>query len=405
MLREPKTPPHIPVQGLTGWAESAAAVGRAGSQLLRLCSDSLKERETVNRLGGLADFSGKLQQIEQETRRDLEETDDVRDWEYAWREASEARIAEAVAELPAEARAAGRANAAVFSAQAAARAWRDRELKRIDGARAQWQQRLDAAVAAGDEAEARRWLEQGRGVFVPEADMENADRRLTGRLALGRWTGRVQQDAAGALADYRNAPPETLPPDETDATELRTLMERTEREARADLADTLRQNTLDGVMPDAGMLQRAEDAGLITAEHRQRIQQPIAEAPAQMLSAWWKRVDTCPADAEAVQRMKLELGTSGLPEQDRRELYRRLDMAAGVNADDRLALCNELQNLYERGAFGCPGDTPADGRLLAVQKSALPLLAEQGSDAVAQWLANFRRSADRLICFTPHRKK
>ncbi|MBQ2380800.1 MAG: hypothetical protein II295_10485 [Akkermansia sp.] len=398
MLSAPGAGVHIPVQGVMGWDSAARSLGSGIASFIEGSTAWAQEKEQVTATGDLADFSRRLQHIGEEIRSELSERD-IEDWDYSWQQASAPRLAEAVAELPPAAREAGRELAAAYSRRASVQALRDREVARLGQARTRWQQRVDAAVQAGDADGAEAWLQSGAGVFVPEQEVESTRQQVRSRASVARWRSALAQQPLQALADYDAAAEQSLPAVEDDARTLRNEVERCRSIARSTLAGELMSAVKADTSYEAATLQQAQQAGLLTAEQvasataEPRRLQPHARC------TWMQRVDECPADSSARTNLVLDIATAALPMEERRQLLERLEMAATVAPSDRLALSRCLRQLYDSGALGCPGDAVALQRLADLQLAGLPILAREGSEAAARWAEQQRSNAGQWVCF------
>ncbi len=96
---------------------------------------------------------------------------------------------------------------------------------------------------------------------------------------------------------------------------------------------------------------------------------------------------------------RLTIATAPLPLAERRSLLSRLERTAQVPAADRRTLSRRLQELYNSGHLGCPGDAEAQNALLSLQEEGVTLLAEQGAAAVADWVEARRAGGCQWVCF------
>ncbi len=397
MLHAPSPGIQLPVQGVLGWDSAVRELGSGISSVLAGSAASVAEREQVNSVGKLAEFSGRLQEIGAETGAELAERE-VQDWDYSWQQLSAPRLAEAVEELPPAAREAGRMLAAAYSHRASVQALRNREVARLQQARSGWQQRVEAAVQAGDSAAAEAWLQSGAGIFVPEGEVEQQRAQVRSRACASGWMSALAAAPLQALADYAAAEPEALPQGEAAAL-LQEEVERSRRSARASYAARLAARVLAGREPEAAEHQAALRAGLLS-----EAQAAAAGAEPKTLSrgercVWFRRVDESAADEAALPQLQLDIATAPIPLSERRELLERLELALQVDAADRRTFSRSLWHMYESGQFGCPGDSAALERLSELQRSGLPILARSGSEAVARWLEQIRSGANRWVCF------
>lgn len=399
MLRNATEQPHISLQGLTDWESGAKSAGQGIAAMVQGGARMVQERAEVAATGQLAAFSETLRSIEEETRRELQEIE-PEDWDYAWQAANAPRVSAAIAELPVPLREQARHIAAAFTREAGIRAWRDRELAGIDKAREQWQHQVEAAVSAGDGAAARHWVQQGRGVFVPETRVEAEERAVESRARLRHWQQRLQQSPVQTLGDYLQSPHKELPRRREEAELLKQQVEATRLQTRRHFADELQERVLQGCPLPTDEWKLAQRAGLISPEQFAASQSPAQEPSRREYNSWFRRIDECDADEERLLDMRLDICAASMPQQERAKLLQRLAQAQSVRQEDRQAMSRRLWDLYYDGAFGCPGDAPAEQRLHRLQKSGLPLLADAGNEAVAQWLESLDHQDEQWISFT-----
>ncbi len=401
MLALPGQPVRVPTQGITGWLGAARAFGDGLSDALSGGVDLHKamqqEQQQVNRAGELAAFSQRLRSISEELREELQEQP-AQDWDSAWESAAAPRFAEAVEELSAESREGGLELARVYSAQSCIEARRDRELQDINEAREQWQQRVEESVSAGEGEQAARWLEAGRGLFVAEDELPARQEELRRRAALRQWESRLQVAPLETLAELaRREASGELGAEERRA--LRPQLASARRALQQELAAEFSQAVLEDDEPAASRVELAARAGLLPPLPASEKPAPAATPTAATRSAWRRWVDGCAEGEKAEAAVRLRLATAPLPLAERRELLRRMERSAGIPAADRRTLSNGLMELYHLGAFGCPGDDAAQRALLALQDEGLSLLAGQGAEGAADWLAALRRRGDAWVCF------
>lgn len=399
MLRAPSPAVHIPVQGVTGWGEVAESVGRGISTLLLGSTALAKEKEQVETTGDLAEFSRRLHAIGDETRAQLAERD-VQDWDYAWQEVSEPRFAEAVAELPPAAREAGREFAEYYSRRAALEALRDRELQQLGKARNHWQQRVDAAVQAGDAEQAEHWLQSAAGVFVPQGELEGERARVRSRACSAGWRAALAERPLQALADWELASPDSLPQDPSEKQQLQAAVELARKSARAQLGQEMAQLSAQQQPYDDSALERATTAGLISRAQLENAQQKPQELQTGELCCWQRRVDEVADDESARLDLQLDILTSPMLPQQRNGLMARLNAGGGVPQGDRQALSYTLWDNYSAGYFGVPGDDAALQRLSQLQQSGSAILANEGREAAFRWLESEQGDKERWVCFT-----
>lgn len=400
MLGNGATQPHISLQGLEGWEQGARSAGQGVAALVLGGARLVQEREEVTKAGELAAFSQKLRSIEEETREELR-GQTIRDWEYAWKSVSEPRVAEALMEIPLPLREQAQHMAKLYNQEAGVRALRDYELESINQAREQWQQRVDAAVNAGDKATARQWLERGRGIFLPENRWEEESVALESKMQLQEWRQRLQQKPLQSLGDYLHMTPDSAPALKKDADLLQRDVERVRQQSKEMLLHHWQKQIMDGITPAADEIDMAYRAGLVSTAQRDTALAEPAPLSTITHNDWIKRVDECDTTPEAQQEMRVDICTAALLPEARKNLLQRLEQASSIAREQRLSLSHKLWSLYRGGAFGCPADELAARRMLRLQMAGLPALAEQGPEAVSKWLATLDRRQEQWICFTP----
>lgn len=400
MHRAPATGAAIPVKGVVGWEETVAAVGSGIASVLAGSATLAEQTEQVRNTGELAAFSECLRTIGDETRAELAERD-IKDWNYSWQQASSARFAEAVAELPPGARAAGRELAEAYSHRASVLALRERELGKLGTARERWQQRVDAAVQSGDADAADRWVQSGADVFVAPGEMEQKRRQVRSRACAARWQAGLARAPMQTLADFDHATPEQLPSEREAHRRLQGEVERCRRTVRRDWAHTLAARLENEEETEAEEWQAARRAGLLS-------EQQLADAmasPRTLNTAgrcdWLRRICEVAAPEEERTALMLDIATAPIPLEQRRDLLTRLAQTADVEVQDRRTLSRSLWQLYNSGALGCPGDETALSRLEELLEQGTPLLAREGAESAARWVDYVRNSGNRWVCFEP----
>lgn len=404
MMRVPGNAAHVPVQGLMGWGDAARNVGAGISSVLLGSVELAREKERVEEAGELAAFSERLRAIGEETREELAQRD-VQDWNYAWREASGPRLAEAVEELPLASRQAGRELAEAYNARASLQALRDRELDKISRSREQWRQRVDAAVEAGDEEQARHWLQQGAGVFVPEGKLGQEEQAVSDKARAAQWRKSLSLSPVQALGDFAAAGKEALPMDAGEVRRLEEEVRKVHRSQKQQLSVALADCVQQELPFDEAELQQAHRAHLLSDAQFSQAQAVPASMEVSDLCRWQQRIDECSDDAGEQADLRLDIATAPLPVLERRRLLGRLDMACRVDRGDRATLSRQLWQLYQQGHFGCPGDALALQRLADLQRDGLPVLAGQGTEASAHWVDALRQGTGRWVCFSSHQDK
>ncbi len=399
MLAMPGQPLHVRTQGLYGWERAGRSMGEGIGSSLKGGAD-LAGLTKVSSAGELAEFSEQLRAISSEVSEELREQE-VLDWDYSWNAAATPRIHEAVQSLSAESREAGTELARMYSAQASIEARRDREMQRVSTARGRWEQRVDAAISAGQEEQALRWLEAGRGVFVPEEQMPQRHEEVRSRACRSRWEARLQSSPLETLSEMavaRGKNAALLPSREEEKRALKQSSQRVRNKLRRELAQGFSARVQAGEELERSTLELAARAGMISAVP----EYPNGGAVHMTDSSrtlWRRWLDFRSDDEESEVEARLAIATAPLPLAERRALLTRLEHTLTVPAADRRSLSNQLFALYHSGAFGCPGDAEAARSLLTLLDEGAELLAEQGAAAVADWMKAQQAGGDRWVCY------
>ena len=398
MMSLPSRGVRLPVDGLTGWGEAARRTGEGISAALAGSAQIMREQARVSAAGELADFSEKLRAIDEETREELA-GQEVQDWGYAWQKASSAKVSEALDELSSDSRGAGRELAEAYFSRAALEARRDHELQKIDKARAQWRNRVEDAVQAGDTQQAREWLDAGQGLFVPQQKMPDEQAEVQSRAQLHRWQNELQQQPLRALGMLSAAPEEELPGRRQDAERLAHAKGQAGRAARQEVVQGLLSCMDEELSPEPEFLRMAQEAGVLTPQQVESAQ----AAPQKMTSAarrdWLRRVDELPEDEDEAEKLRLEIVTAALPAAERRSLLKRMELSRTLPVRDRRQLSRGLWDLYCDGALGCPEDEEAQEYFAALQQESLNRLAQEGSRGATDWVRGMRDMFSRSLCF------
>ncbi len=399
MLAAPGQPAHVRTQGLYGWERVGRALGEGVSELLQ-GGQKLAGLEKVSSAGELANFSEQLRSISAEVRDELKEGE-VKDWDYAWNAAITPRIREAVQGLSAESRKGALELARAYSAQSSIEARRDREVERVSAARGHWEQQVEASVSAGQEEQATRWLEAGRGVFVPEEQMAPRLEEVRSRACRSRWEKRLHASPLETLAEISSMGREKsglMPVREDERRGLEESCARARRSLQRELATSFSERLRAGEEIESASLELAARAGVLQSSPERA--EMLHRTPSVLTRSDWRRwLDARDDGDQGEQEARLAIAAAPLPLEERRSLLARLERTAQVPAADRRTLSNQLFSLYSSGAFGCPSDAEAQRFLLALQDEAAELLAAQGPAAVADWLEARRAGGDNWVCF------
>ncbi|MBQ8517565.1 MAG: hypothetical protein IJ498_08310 [Akkermansia sp.] len=394
MLSYPGRGVQIPLHGIATIDEPATRLGRVIEGAAQWGAELASQQETVTTAGNLAEFAGRLRSIEEEARAEID-MQNVRDWKYAWKQASESRLAEAIDELPPESREAGRHLAAVYNAQASATARRDYELGRIGLARHRWQSQVDEAVERGAADEAEQWIKAGEQLFVPQPEVETRTREARSRSLLNRWKEAFRQNASDALLELQKETAE-LPLETRDREELLRLRNTGFREVCGTLASDMSTAVEAGHEPPAGLVEKARAIGLINASDDRN----GSTAPPRPACDWNRRIDECPEEEEAEARLKLDIISAPLPLPERRKLLQRMHRNRDIPAATRNEVSRRLWNLYRSGRLGCPEDIEAQQHLARLQE--LALTAQHPPAEPEQWIERVRPKEETWICYQPN---
>ena len=399
MLRAPSPSVQIPVQGVMGWGEVAQSLGGGISAVILGSTELAKEKEQVTATGELAAFSRQLHEIADDVRTRLS-GHGAQDWEYAWEQLSAPRFSEAVAQLPPNARRAGRQLAEEFSRRAALQAFRDREVQQLDKARENWQQRVESAVQAGDATMAERWLQSGAGVFLPHEQLEQERSRVRSRAGASRWMRGLEESPMKMLAELAGAPVDSLPLEKEDMRRLQSAVQRSRQVARAALVQRMEAQLSAGEAYDEAELELAGRAELLSERQLEDARCSPRSLTQNELCVWNRRVDEAPADSPEREALQMDILTAPILPAQRQKLMRRFALCGRVPEEDRLALSRGLWQMYSNGQFGCTGDEMALQRLEQLQSVGLPLLAESGAEAAAQWMEQVNNGGIHWVCFS-----
>lgn len=389
---------HVPIDGLTGWAEVARRTGEGISAVVNGSVELVQQRARVATAGELADFSERLRVIDQETRAELAERE-IDDWDYAWQTTSGPKLTEALNELSPGSREAGHKLAAAYSARASLEAQRDFELQKISKARAQWRKQLDAAVQQGDTLQADQWLDAGEDIFVPRGSMEAQRESVHSQASVARWQRELSENPLRALGMLRSADESDLPTLQADKQSLARAKSEAARAARSEVLRTLVSCMEDEHEPDAEYMSMAEASGALSHQQVERATQTAAPATPADWREWMRRVDECSDEEEEAQDLMLDIATAAIPIKQRRLLLKRVEMSRSLPLADRLSLSRSLWDLYRDGALGCPDDEAAQEHFADIQRVGMEKLAADGSQGAAQWVRDMRVRSNRWVCF------
>lgn len=396
MLSYPNQGIRVPLQGIAGMDEPAARLSRVVEGAAQVAASLADVKDQVTSAGELADFVGRLQNIETDTR-ELLRGETVQDWAYAWNQTSEPMLREAIQELHPSSREAGKRLAELYNARACLTAQRDFLLESIEQARGQWQNRVDEAVDAGDADAAERWMHAGEELFVPAADMQSRVQEARSRSVLNRWRGALQQSPAEALAQLRREDAE-LPTEGEDCGELLELQQLKKQELLQTLAQEMSGRLEAGLLPERQSCENAVAAGFLTTEQAQAARLPGAPLTEQQFCDWFARVDECSPGNEAA--LRLEIASAPVPAEQRRILLQRLRGVEQLPYTLRRDCSAKLRSMYLSGRFGCPGDREAARQMLRLQESAMErLLRGARAEETERWLSSLPGAEEKWICY------
>ena len=396
MVPYPSKGVQVPTYGINRWwGDSFEQLGRGIASVGKGVAEMEQAREQVSAAGDLAGFYGRLQDVVAEAGEELRERGNVKDWDYAWNEACAPLVQDALQEVPYESREAARSLAAAYTAAASLEQRRDAELERISTARQQWQQQVDDAVNNGNTEQAALWLERGRGVFVPDAEMEEARERTQSGAELSQWRRRLQSEPMHALAEMKS-PNAALPARAEDRNSLEQDARDTRGKQETEAAQQMSDDILNNREPLPEWVQEAHEAGVISDEQANAAAQPHRRMTPQQRCQWMRRMDE--VSAENTATLRLDICTAPLPLEERQELLRQLQETQALPAGERQLLGRRLWSMYRAGNFGTPGDAPACRRLAELQQNAHSLLAAGNEKALATWLAERAGEGGKWVC-------
>lgn len=392
MMEYPGRAPQLSVHGISDWGNSMSKMGPAVAGFLENTGHFVHERMKVTSTGNLADFAGKLKEIEQATREELSMLP-IRDWDYAWEQTSAPMLESVINEMPEETREAAKDMAALYIRRASLQARRDYELENIGRARSQWQERVDSAVEEGDDLGAGQWLEAGRDVFVPDSEMEGQQQRVHSKCSMNRWQNRLNDAPMETLLAMQQQP-QDWPSDETDASQLQEQAAETRKRLTQQLAQELADRVEQGHAPTSEDLQQFVSVGLLPEFPKDQDERPLST---QAACDWLRRIDEREDDAEQEAALKMEIATAPIPLVERQMLLGRLRESAAVPSEKRRDYSQRLWNAYLSGAFGCCGDEEALRRLGELQEKGLNTMRQQENRSEPP--LSLTAEQDHWVCF------
>lgn len=394
MQAYPRPGVHLPVNALNDWGRTGRVLGKEVADAGRGLATLAPAIAQVAHAGQSADAAAMLDEIGRETAAELMELP-VRDWDYSWSQAYGSRVQEMLSQFTGEEREEARRLSEVYGARYSLEGRRNLELERIRQSRRLWQEQVESAVQRGDSESACAWVEQGRGVFVPEGEMQQTLRSTRSRSLQSTWQQKLQQNPHGALEAWQR-PDAGKPEGEEELRSLENQVQQTRADLFSQLAEQLSSAVELGEEPDSRGLERAVAAGVIPAE-QVKAQHPRRALETAELCNWMRRIDERTA-AEDPQ-LKIDIATAPIPPEQRQLLLQRVRTTASLPPGYSHNASRTLWNLYRRGHFGCPGDEQAMRCLGRLQEEAVQRLASRPEKETASWLEQLCHSEDDWVCF------
>ena len=395
MLAYPRQGVHLPLNSVNDWGRTGYAVGQGISAAGQGLAELLPSIERVTRAGDQAGLVAELETIGQETADELQNVP-VRDWSYSWQQAYTPRVQEMLAQLPLEEREQALRLSEEYGRRFALDGRRRMEVQRLRNARNCWQKQVDSAVQRGDTETALRWVEQGRGVFVPESEMQQERNGTRSRSLQNKWLQELRANPYATLAAWRT-PGAALPEGESEVRQLETEMQQTRSHLFSGLASELGTAVEQGAEPDEQLLAQAAEAGVLDPGLVEQFHQPRRALQTSGVCDWLRRIDER-ADHED-EKITVEIALSPIPVEQKQRLLQRLQLSAAQPPQRRVEMSRTLWNLYRDGHFGCPGDEEALQSLGRLQEEALLRMASGKEKETETWLARLCESGDTWVCF------
>ena len=398
MLAYPRQSVQLTVNSLNDWGRSGSSLGQGVAAAGQAAAELADAMQRVNRAGNEADIAARLAAIGRETAEELSDKP-VRDWDYSWQQAYEPRLQQLLGELEPGAREHALQLGAQYSRLYSLQSRRAYEVEHIRRARRKWNEQVEAAVQRGDAAAARRWLEQGSQVFVPEAELPQQLESVQSRSLCAGWQQQLQQNPAAALAAWQAAEAER-PSRPEDLRRVQTGMDEARTRLTAGLAVQLAAAVEQGVEPEPGVLRQAAEAGVLPRAWAESPRQALRPLAVEETCRWLRRIDE--RDAGDDSALVVEIALAPIPMSERRLLLQRVQATAALPPAQRSGTSRVLWSLYHDGRFGCPGDAAALRCLGRLQDEALQL-QQKSSDAreLTQWLDALCSSEEPWLCYQP----
>lgn len=398
MLAYPRQSVHLPLGALNDWGRSGRALGQGVAAAVDGAVELADAMKQVLDTGTKADMAGMLENIARETMEELQEMP-VRDWDYSWQKAYAPRVRQMLDQYSGEERERARKMSEALSPYYSMDGRRQMEVNQLHESRRQWQTQVDAAVQRGDSGAARRWMEQGRGVFVPEESAHQQLDKVQSRTLHARWQQQLAQDPFAALAAWEETPPDSRPQGTEELQALEQELQQAREGVFHSLALQLAAGVEQGQNPDAALLDRAVAAGVLSpaqVETARKPQRPLTSADA---CEWLRRIDE--HQSGETEQMAVEIALAPVPAESRRLLLQRLQQSSQLPPQQRRGISRRLWKMYHEGAFGCPGDAEALQCLGRLQEEALQRQTTADAGACEQWLQELQEAAATWLCYQP----
>ena len=395
MMSYPRQGVHLSLNAVNDWGRTGRIVGQAVESAGHGLAELLPSIAQVARAGLQADIAASLENIAQEATEELM-TLPVRDWDYSWQQAYEPRVQELVAQYDGADREAALRLSEEYGRRYSLDGRRKLELGRVQRARQHWQEQVDSAVQRGDADSAHRWVEHGRGVFVPESEMQQSLDAVRHKSLQHSWLQKLQVNPTASLAAWK-ATEVPLPENCEERRILENEVEKTQERLFHDLSMQLGSMIEQGSEPDMQVLTQAVESGLLNSEQVARYNIPRQELLANEACDWLRRIDE--RDAADDARLTVDIALAPIPNTQKRMLLQRMQSTAAIPAPRRVETSRTLWNLYRDGRFGCPGDTEALQCLGRLQEEAGHRMQTQQEKEVEDWLSRLREPEAGWVCF------
>ncbi len=397
LLAYPRQGAHLSLNGLNDWGRTGRVLGQGVEQAGRGAAALAESLYQVQYAGDEAQITGRLEQIGRETAEELQHLP-VRDWNYSWQQAYAPRVQQLMQEFGSSSHEQIRRLSEVYGTRFSLEAQRNRELERLRESRRVWQEQLDSAVQKGDADSATRWLEQGKGIFVPESEMpQHLDQVRSGSLR-ARWMHQLEQEPYSTLESWSSGQ-EARPAGEEDLKAVEAEVEKTRGRVFSDLVQSLVAKVEAGEEPDLAEIESAERSGVLADGAAASLQQPRVPMQAAESCDWLRRIDERAEQAD--DELMMEIALAPLPAEERKMLLSRLKATAALPFRQRVEMSRRLWNLYNGGHFGCPGDEEALLTLGRLQQESLTRQCSAPEKECSQWLTRLRESTENWLCYQP----